>query len=234
MSKFSILVLSLLVITPSFTSAGEADFLKNLKLEKYSKKSLKNLDVKAFSAFIFTVLSNTQELHIHQMNGEIYNEVYIHDEGHEAVFRFDHDEKGKKIDGTGKLVTDCLNQGSFNYYHPYKAPLGHFAFDILPWLMWGNCKEDPSTLNQRIEAYMLDFRAGHALALDRKEGFYLPKRFGYKDTGQSETVGFFAKALENSGFDFKTYFPGEFSSPEKQEEFFKALEAGIKELLKNT
>ena len=231
------MTLSLFLVIPTVSFAGEASFIKGiskeLDLEKYSKKSLKDPGVKAFSAFIFTVLSNTQELRIHQMNGEVYNEVYIRDEGQEAVFTFERAENGEKIDGTGKLVTDCLNQGSFNYYHPYKFPLGHFAADILPWLVWGNCKEDPSTLNQRIEAYMTDFREGHALALYRKEGFYLPNNFKYKDTGQSETIGFFAKALEKSGFDFSAYFPGEFTSPEKQEEFFNALESGIKELLNN-
>ena len=232
------IVISLLVLSfifPVSICADDQSFIKHfsedLKLEKYKKKSLRDREIKAFSAFIFTVLANTQELRIHQMNGEIHNEVYIRDEGHEAVFIFDIDEHGEKIDGTGRLVKDCLNMGSFNYYHPYKTPLGHFAADILPWLIWGNCAEDPSSLNQRIEAYMLDFREGYARALSLNEGYYLPHKFKFKRTGQSETIAFFAKALKQSEYDFSSFFPSEINIPQKQDEFFQALENGIKALL---
>ena len=231
----TLLFIYLLIISPQILS-GELLFIKgmskDLKLEKYRKKDLREKHTKEFSAFIYTVLSNTQELRIHQMNGETTNEVYISDEGHEAVFRFKHDEMGKRIDGTGEHVTDCLNQGSFNYYHPIKTPLGHFAADILPWLIWGNCREDPSSLEQRIEAYMLDFEEGYEQALSKNEGFYLPRAFKFKETGQSETVAFFAKALEKSDFDFSSYFPDNLNHPEKKDEFLKAVKGGISTILK--
>ncbi len=218
-------------------ASDEVGFLKGLSKElglpKLDKRSVKSKDIKSNSAFIFTVLTNTRELRVHQMNGAIHNRVYVRDEGQEAVFLFDVDESGKDIDGTGKLVKDCLNQGSFNYYHYYDQPLGHFSADMLPWLVWGNCKDDPSSLNQRIEAYMLDFREGFQRALSANEGFYLPKRFKFKKTGQSEAIGFFFKALDSQGFDLGSFAPDKLHEPQRQEEFIEALEAGMKELLKN-
>lgn len=209
----------------SFVNGLERD----LELDHYDAQRLDDPSTRQFSAFIYTVLANTQELRTHQLNGETDNVVYIHDDGREAVFRITHDENGARA---GEPVTDCLNMGSFNYFHPYKAPLGHFSGDILPWLMFGNCPDDPGSVEQRIEAYMLDFREGHARALARNEGFHLPRNFRFKETGQAETIGVFAKALEISGFDFDAYFPAKLHDPAEQEELFQALEQGIKELLR--
>jgi hypothetical protein len=84
------------------------------------------------------------------MGVAIHSRVYVRDEGQEAVFVFDVDENGNDIDGTGKLVKNCLNQGSFNYYHYSEQPLGHFSADILPWFVWGSCKSEPNSLSQLI------------------------------------------------------------------------------------
>ncbi len=211
---------------------------KRLKLEEYTGSSLKDPDVKAFSAFIFTVLSNTRELRIHQMNGEIYNEVHLRRRGGESVYKFERDENGNKIEGTGVPVTDCVNKGSHNYFHPYKAPLRHFSGDMIPWFVQGNCIGDPGSRNpgsreQRVEAYVQDLREGHERALSSGDDFSLPWSFRFRKTGQSEAISFFSKALERSEFDFTAYYPGEITNPEKQEQFFQALEAGIKDLLEN-
>ena len=236
--KKLVLIVFLFLVTSGVTYASdEVGFLRELSndlgLPKLSKKSIKSKNIKSNSAFIYTVLANTRELRIHQMNGAVNNRVYVHDDGREAVFVSDVDENGNDVDGTSKLVKDCLNQGSFNYYHYSDQPLGHFSGDILPWLVWGNCKNDPSSLNQRIEAYMLDFRDGFRRAIDSNEGYYLPKRFKFKKTGQSEAVGLFFKSLESQGFKLESFVPSQLHDLERQEEFFEALEAGMKELLKN-
>ena len=236
--KNLVLIIFLFSMTIGISYASnEVGFLKGLSsdlgLPKLNKKSIKNEEIKSNTAFIYTVLVNTRELRIHQMNGAVNNRVYVHDDGREAVFVSDVDENGNDIDGTSKLVKGCLNRGAFNYYHYSDQPLGHFSGDIFPWLVLGNCKNDPSSLNQRIEAYMLDFRDGFRRAINSNEGYYLPKRFKFKKTGQSEAVGLFFKSLESQGFKLESFVPSHLHDLERQDEFFKALEKGMKELLKN-
>ncbi|WP_438464090.1 hypothetical protein [Marinomonas sp. PE14-40] len=203
------------------------------ELRALNAESLKDIETKINSATIFTILANTQELHSHQMNGEIHNQVYLHKDGHkEAVFKFDIDDNGKAIDGTGSLVTDCINQASFNYYHPYEQPLGHFSVDTLPWLLWGNCRNDPSTKEQRVAAFIKDFSMGFERVISGKQGFYLPRNFSFSDSGQSETISFFLKALDTSGFEIASFLPKDIQNKEKQRLFISALEDGINILLK--
>jgi predicted RNase H-like HicB family nuclease len=45
-------------------------------------------------------------------------------------------------ENTGKLVTEDLNKGTFDYYHPSKSNLKHFFYDILPWVAWSNYGDD--------------------------------------------------------------------------------------------
>ena len=196
---------------------------KKLNLSKLKSKHLKNAELKAQAATIFTILAFTQELNIHQMNGESENKVFLHMDGHkEAVY-----------DGEGKLVKDCINQGSYNYYHPYQYPLGHFTADILPWLIWGNCREDKSNKNQRIEAYMADLKVGFQQVLNNNQAFFLPENFKFKGYGQSVAISFYLKVLETSEFEFSAFVPENIQNKKQQELFFKALENGFKQLLKN-
>jgi len=217
------------IATPSFVKK----ISKSIALEKLKKKDLKNSDIKIIAAFVYTVLSNTSELRIHQMNGEVQNQVYIKDDGTELVVAFDLDGSGNIIDGTGSMVEDCINQGSYNYHHQRHKPLGHFAVDILPWLVWGNCKEDISILSHRAEAYILDLREGYASMQEEKVGLYLPEKFKFKGVGQSESVAFFIKALAATNFNLVSFIKEGMHNPAEQEDFFNALEVGIKELLKN-
>jgi hypothetical protein len=50
---------------------------------------------------------------------------------------------------TGKLVTEDLNKGTFDYCHPSKNNFNHFVYDVLPWIAWSNCGDD-SLRNQAI------------------------------------------------------------------------------------
>ncbi|MDB4673646.1 hypothetical protein OAF27_02415 [Verrucomicrobiales bacterium] len=88
-------------------------------------------------------LANTSELPIHQLRGKTGNKLYLHKDGHkEAVY-----------DTDGNLVKDGINDGSYNFAHPVEEPLKHFNQDILPWILWGSSKTDPTSVNERIAAY---------------------------------------------------------------------------------
>lgn len=49
----------------------------------------------------------------------------------------------------GDLVTDAVNQGTYNYSTP-KNWLMHGLDDVIPWIKWGTCPSDPTTRGQRI------------------------------------------------------------------------------------
>jgi len=196
---------------------------KKLDLKSLEEKHLNDIELKAQAATIFTVLAHTQELRIHQMNGAEGNQVFLHKDGHkEAVY-----------DNSGNLVKDCLNQGSYNYHHPYKFPLAHFTADIMPWLIYGNCRNDPSTREQRISAYVSDLRLGFEQVLKNNQGYYLPEKFNFQGYGQSVAVSFYLNALSKAGFDFKSFVPKNINNKEQQVQFFKALENGFSIMLKS-
>ena len=114
-----------------------------------SKRSSATL-TKAESAAIHLMLSQTHEVKIHQMRGATENQVFVHKDGHkEAVYN-----------GKGNLVQDGINDGSYNYAHPEEDPFGHFVQDINPWLKMGMSREDPTSKQERIYAYMLDLEGG--------------------------------------------------------------------------
>tara|TARA_B100001971_G_scaffold162824_1_gene153158 strand:- start:1940 stop:2599 length:660 start_codon:yes stop_codon:yes gene_type:complete len=99
-------------------------------------------------------LSYTQEIAIHQQRGAKGNRVYLGPEGQkEAVY-----------DSEGKLVQDGINDGSYNYAHPYDDPINHFTKDILPWIYWGATRADPTTVEERLRAYSIDLGGGLATA----------------------------------------------------------------------
>ena len=95
------------------------------------------------------VLKNTYENNIHKMRGETENKVFVAEDGREAVF-----------DSKGNLVTNSYNRGSFNYYSNEKEPIKKFIFDIAPWLVWGNTRDDPTVFNERLYYYTLDLNYG--------------------------------------------------------------------------
>jgi hypothetical protein len=45
-------------------------------------------------------------------------------------------------ENTGKLITEDLNKGTFDYCHPSKNNFHHFIYDVLPWVAWSNCGND--------------------------------------------------------------------------------------------
>ena len=107
---------------------------------------------------LYVALQYTPELNIHRMRGATENKVFVSKDGRmEGVY-----------DKNGDLVTNCVNQGSFNYFNRKLEPLKHFEFDTLPWLKSGNCKTDPTDLQERLTAWVADFEIGLRQALGER------------------------------------------------------------------
>ena len=147
---------------------------------------------------IWFILSNTGESNIHQMRGEKENKVYIRksdeNDGYmEAVY-----------DGEGKLVTNSYNKGSFNYYYYREKPIKHFLFDSLPWLEWGNARDDPTTFDERLYYYTQDLSHGiQAYIFEAKEDM-LPKiDFESLNEGERLAYQFFSYLLFNKKYSIK-------------------------------
>ncbi len=98
--------------------------------------------------FLQIVLNNMQENYQHSIGvppGR-YN-LYVHKDGKkEAVYD----------SVTGKLVNDPVNRGSYNYF-PYQMGVKHFLYDRFPWLHLGNSREDTSSYEDRLMAWIDDF-----------------------------------------------------------------------------
>jgi hypothetical protein len=68
------------------------------------------------------------------------NKKYVSPDGHsEAVF-----------DATGKLVTDVVNMGTYNYADPRNNVTGHIMYDVVPYYIFGNTPNDPTSWYHRI------------------------------------------------------------------------------------
>jgi len=70
------------------------------------------------------------------------NEKYLSPDGHqEAVY-----------DGQGNLVTDPSNMGTYNYSPPegIVGNVGHLFEDVIPYWIWGNSPNDPTSARQRV------------------------------------------------------------------------------------
>jgi RHS repeat-associated protein len=68
------------------------------------------------------------------------NNKYVSEDGHEEGV----------YDENGNLVTDSVNQGTYNKSDPQTNPIGHFVNDIFPYWVWGNSEDDPTSWTDRI------------------------------------------------------------------------------------
>ncbi|PCJ19743.1 MAG: hypothetical protein COB04_05395 [Gammaproteobacteria bacterium] len=233
--KYIVLLFCSLFVVSCATGPNQFASAMNGKygLNKYTHTSLTNLELKTKAAFIYTLLANTSELRTHQFNGEIFNEVRLSRKPTESggyaegVFRFEHDESGNKINGTATLVKACENMGSYNYKHPVKKPLGHFALDTLPWLELGNCREDTTTKQQRVTAYVQDIELALERIVESKQAYVLPTNFDFSESGQSETVSFYIKLLELNEFDLYSFIISGQSIKQERVKFYSSLEQGF-------
>ncbi|WP_259786446.1 hypothetical protein [Aliiroseovarius crassostreae] len=52
-------------------------------------------------------------------------------------------------DQNGNLVTDSVNQGTYNFAS-LNDPIGHLIRDIIPYIAWGNAMDDPTLPSERL------------------------------------------------------------------------------------
>ena len=64
------------------------------------------------------------------------NSKIVFPDGSEGVYR------------EGKLVTDPLNKGTYNFGD---TALTHAGLDAVPYVVWGNSYDDPSSFSERVE-----------------------------------------------------------------------------------
>jgi hypothetical protein len=127
------------------------------------------------------------------MGGASGNSVLLGQNGHkEAVY-----------DKEGKLVTNCSNQGSFNFFHPVLRPLGHFEADTLPWLKSGNCTNDSTSYNERLKAWEKDFKKGLTVAIKNKDNLNILGSVTDKDIESSKTLQMFVDSLQSESVELK-------------------------------
>ena len=69
-----------------------------------------------------------------------YNDKYVSPDGHKEVV----------FNENGQIVTDPVNQGTYNYSDPNTDPVGHFINDMVPYYVYGNSPSDPTTMFERI------------------------------------------------------------------------------------
>lgn len=92
-------------------------------------------------------MTNTRNLKLVSPNGKM-----------EAVYR------------NGRLLTNPLDMGSYNYIPSGISYRGHFIKDVLPWIKYGNAPDDPSTEFERLNSIL-----GHYTKKAKKKGLrYFP------------------------------------------------------------
>lgn len=170
-----------------FDNVKYKPFIRKHKLKRFDRSYFDSEENRWRANFVFLLLANTYEVNIHQMNGETGNRVFVDKDGHrEMVYDVNDD-----------LVTDCANKGSYNYHSMQEEPLLHFANDAWPWLAWGNCREEPTTTNQRTEAYLKDLKIGASLVFSHADELETPKVIELREKDRWRTVALFFKIMDS-------------------------------------
>lgn len=147
------------------------------------------------TSIIWSILANTTERYSHQMRGETNNVLYTKLNGnmsYEAVY----DSVSEQ------LVKNDYNQGSLNYYDLSVNPVLHFSFDVLPWLQFGNTRNDPTSYHERLWAYSKDLSIGIQSYIFKRE---IPQTIKFSDLSKAEAdvVLFFNGLLFDENYEIK-------------------------------
>ena len=166
-------------------------------------------------ALIINILSKTPELNIHRMNGQEGNIVLIHKDGKEHVY-----------DENKNIVKDPTNRGSYNYYNAIEEPLAHFAKDTHPWLILGNARNDPSSLEERLTAYLKDLKIGIVSTYEERSIDPLNSTVSYNSKTEKDVVSLFLNIISKSGNNtlFEMYKNPDSIADSKIDQFLKDIE----------
>jgi hypothetical protein len=205
--------------TTEVTGFGD-EIAKKLSIEPLDDSELGNEAVRRDVAILIAWLANTSEIEIHRINGADANVNFLSKDGHnEAVY-----------DGASKLVTDLVNEGSYNYAHPVLDPLGHFTVDILPWIELGASRQDPTSKQTRLGAYLEDLRAG----LHRATTGPIPvlgEDFNWRDLRRDVSVRLFRRALGKGGQRLSDVLPADGDDVALVDEWFDQFAEGFSEVI---
>jgi hypothetical protein len=168
-------------ISESLGVTGFVDVSSYIEQINTNQISHKNL------VLIYTILQNTNEHYMHNMNGVTSNVVYISPDGHhEGVY-----------DKDGKLVQDGVNDPSYNFASYQTKPLEHFILNISPWIILGNSRADTTTCEARIFNFLCDFEGGirRSLELSRNDQINNSIRFSSE---QKKILAFLVHIINHS------------------------------------
>jgi len=197
---FLVLILVPFLVCATDITEVDMDIGKILKSKNFKeyKFNTEKIPTPEHLSIIWFILSNTEEVKIHQMRGEKDNTVYIRtvkeNGGYgEAVF-----------DSTGKPVTNSYNKASFNYYFYENEPIKHFQNDTLPWLEYGNTRDDPTSFQERLYHYTLDLNGGIQAYISKSNSENLPKiDLNELSSNEKLVYQFFDYILFNVNFEIK-------------------------------
>jgi hypothetical protein len=205
--------------TAQLTAMGN-QIAKTVRIDPLDNSELDNDAVRRHTAILVAWLANTSEIEVHRMGGAADNEVYLSKDGHdEAVY-----------DTAGKLVTDGVNDGSYNYADPYRDSLGHFTVDVLPWIEMGSSPQDPTTKQMRLEAYLKDLRQG----LHRAASGPIPvlgDDFNWHELRRDVPVRLFRMTLSRSGQKLSDVLPADKDDAESLDKWFDDFSDAFSDLI---
>ena len=139
-------------------------------------------------SIIYFILDNTEEYHIHCMRGEEQNQVFVRNDGTVVVVDKHHHQVTNYNRGTIRIA----RKGD---------PLGHFILDTQPWLNFGVDSNDPTSIEERWEAYLKDTQNAIFVFLFHRKGVPI-KQIHYSDLDQvdKEVCHFFYQILFNRSY----------------------------------
>lgn len=152
---------SLILRFVNTTVSKASNFIENTK-EKYRVPSKKEHYLRdAGEIPIAPNLESAKELNA---EGKVIflkkKESIYHLQGHAENYNPRNNTKVITLDGLhetvynelGEIVTDSVNRGTKNWANPKKTPIQHFLKEMVPYFLWGNSEDDPTTIGERITA----------------------------------------------------------------------------------
>ena len=115
--------------------------IEEIKTKHYSRNKNNPIFPSVFDSDYFEEWDNGVSANCHQFTSEDKNNVkYVSADGiYEAIY-----------DNNGYLVTDPRDVGTYNFASPIDEPIKHVIVDVLPWIVWGNSRDDSTEWYERL------------------------------------------------------------------------------------